>query len=301
MNYTYSIIIPHFNSYDLLQRMLKSIPERDDIQVIVVDDCSICEEVDKLKSIQHKNLELYFQQENHGAGAARNVGLDHASGKWVLVVDADDVFVDNAFDVFDQYKDSDIDYLGFCIKCVDTNTLEPNGRKIVSDESVRRYLEHKSNKTIALYKYKNTVCWNKLVARRLITDKNIKFETCQVNNDVLYALLVAYYAKTFKVIKDELYLFTENVDSITHKKRTVEREFMFYMQAQKRNGFYKALGLTHLPFYRADYLYVPFMLKKRGIKDSIKFFTLWWKNREERMKAREEYLKYLKSDDSNRG
>lgn len=290
----YSIIIPHYNSSSLLQRMLKSIPERDDIQVIVVDDCSKSEEVDKLKSLQHENLELYFQTKNHGAGAARNVGLDHAKGKWILAVDADDVFAEKAFDVFDQYKDSDFDYIGFCIRCVDTITLQPNGRKIVSDESVRKYLKHKSEKTLALYKYKNTVCWNKLVARKLIVDYNIRFETCQVNNDVLYALLVGYYAKSFEVINDELYLFTENVDSITHKMRTVEREFQFYLQAQKRNGFYKTMGLTHLPFYRADYLYVPFMLKKRGIKDTIKFFTLWWKNREERKKAREEYLKYIK-------
>lgn len=294
MKYLYSVIIPHYNSSGLLNRMLKSIPERDDIQVIVVDDCSKREEVNKLKSLQHKNMELYLQTENLGAGSARNVGLDHAAGVWVIVVDADDVFVDNAFDVFDQYKDSNIDYLGFSIKCVDTNTLIPNGRKIVSDQSVRKYLNHKSSKTLALYKYKNTVCWNKLVARRLILDNNIRFETCQVNNDVLYALLVGYYAKTFKVINDELYLFTENPDSITHRKRTVEREFQFYLQVQKRNGFYKAMGLTHLPFYRADYLYVPFMLKKRGIKDTIKFFTLWWKNREERKNARKEYLKYLK-------
>ena len=70
MNYTYSIIIPHYNSTSSLQRMLRSVPERDDIQVIVVDDYSKSEEVDILKTLQHKNLEIYFQQENHGAGHA---------------------------------------------------------------------------------------------------------------------------------------------------------------------------------------------------------------------------------------
>ena len=35
-----SIVIPHKNIPELLARCLRSIPERDDIQVIVVDDCS---------------------------------------------------------------------------------------------------------------------------------------------------------------------------------------------------------------------------------------------------------------------
>ena len=39
-NVKYSIIIPHKNSPDLLKRCLESIPDRTDIQVVVVDDNS---------------------------------------------------------------------------------------------------------------------------------------------------------------------------------------------------------------------------------------------------------------------
>ncbi len=38
--FDYSIIIPHYNIPKLLLRCVKSIPERDDVQIIVVDDCS---------------------------------------------------------------------------------------------------------------------------------------------------------------------------------------------------------------------------------------------------------------------
>lgn len=44
--YKYSIIIPHYNIPELLQRCLDSIPERDDVQVIVVDDNSDSSKVD---------------------------------------------------------------------------------------------------------------------------------------------------------------------------------------------------------------------------------------------------------------
>lgn len=115
-SFLYSIIIPHYNSPKLLHRMLGSIPERNDIQVIVVDDASTEENVALLRDMQHRNLELYLEKENHGAGYARNIGLDKAQGKWIIVADADDVFASNAFDIFDKYKDTDIDYLGFCIE-----------------------------------------------------------------------------------------------------------------------------------------------------------------------------------------
>lgn len=299
MEYTYSVSIPHYNSPRLLGRMLKSIPERDDIQVIVVDDGSEKEHVAELKNLQHKNLELILLEENKGGGNARNVGLQHAKGKWFISVDADDYFSEDAFNVFDRYKNDDIECLGFCVLCVDTDSGKIT-RELVANHNVMQYLKRKNKNTENLLRYHNLEAWNKLVSMDFIHKNQIHFENCRINIDVLYSILIGLNAQKYKVIPNKLYFFTENPNSITHKKRTVEREFQFYLQVQKRNGFYKAMGLTRLPFYRADYLYVPFMLKKRGIKDTIKFFTLWWEKREVRKEARKEYLKYLKND-SNKG
>ena len=293
MDYCYSISIPHYNSPQLLRRMLDSIPEREDIQVIVVDDGSEKANVDELKKIQHKNLNCIFLEENKGGGYARNVGLQHATGKWFISVDSDDYFSKNAFEVFDKYKDEDIDFLGFCVSCVDTETGKVT-REIVANHNVSKYLKIKTNRTENLLRFHNLESWNKLVSMNFIKKHLIHFEDCRINIDVLYSLLIGLKAEKYIIIPEKLYYFTENPDSITHKKRTVEREFQFYLQVQKRNGFYKAIGLSHLPFYRADYLYIPFMLKKRGIKDTIKFFKLWWTNSAERKNARNEYLKYLK-------
>ena len=293
MDYIYSISIPHYNSPVLLRRMLKSIPEREDIQLIVVDDGSSEENVNALKKLQHKNLELVFLEENRGGGYARNIGLQHAKGKWFISVDADDYFSDDAFDVFDKYKDEQIDCLYFCVQCVDTETGEVT-RELVANKKVSKYLKDSSKKAEQLLRFHNLESWNKLVSMKFIKKNNISYENCRINIDVLYSILIGMRVERYKVIPNKLYYFTENPDSITHKKRTVEREFQFYLQVQKRNGFYKAIGLNHLPFFRADYLYVPFMLKKRGLKDTIEFFRLWWEHREERKQARKEYLEYVR-------
>lgn len=299
MSYLYSISIPHYNSPLLLRRMLKSIPEREDIQVIIVDDGSKKECVEEIKTLKHRNLELLLLDKNKGGGYARNVGLQHATGKWFISVDADDYFSEEAFDVFDQYKDEDIDCLGFCVQCVDSVTGIVT-RELVANHNVSQFLKKKSRRTENLLRFHNLEAWNKLVSMEFIRKNGICFENCRINIDVLYSILIGLKAVRYNVIPNQLYYFTENPNSITHKKRTVEREFQFYLQVQKRNGFYKAIGLTHPPFYRADYLYVPFMLKKRGLMDTIEFFRLWWNRREERKEARKAYLKYLGNDQNRR-
>ena len=88
----YSVIIPHHNIPALLQRCLDSIPERDDIQIIVVDDNSDSNKVDfkKFPGIGRRNVEIYYTKEGKGAGFARNVGLKYAKGRYLIFADADD-------------------------------------------------------------------------------------------------------------------------------------------------------------------------------------------------------------------
>lgn len=293
MRFKYSIIIPHHNTSSMLSRMLKSIPEREDTQIVVVDDHSDTSEVEALKRLIHINLELCFLPENHGAGYARNIGLEKVLGEWTLVVDADDVFAENTFDVFDKNVDENLDLLCFCAKCFDASTGKISKYKDMSDESVRMFIQKETKYSRNRFRYRNTVCWNKLVKTDFLRKNNIKFEDCQVNNDVYYALQVCHKAKNIKVIPDELYCYMINDNSITHKKRTIEREFLFYIQVQKRNGLYKALGLNGYPFYRPTYLYIPFLIKKKGICGMIGFFKYLNIHREEVLEARKSYLSIL--------
>ena len=46
MIYNYTIIIPHKNTTDLLRKCIDSIPKRNDVQVIIVDDNSDADKVD---------------------------------------------------------------------------------------------------------------------------------------------------------------------------------------------------------------------------------------------------------------
>lgn len=299
MSFTYSISIPHYNSSLLLKRMLKSIPERDDIQVIVVDDGSSEEHVSEIKNIQHQNLEIVFLEENRGGGYARNVGLQHAKGKWFISVDADDYFSDDAFEILDKYKDMDYDYVCYCIQEIDGITLQARAVMNQSDLSVRQYIKYPNKKALSHFKYKNYESWNKMLSMDFIRKNNIHWENCRINIDVMFSLQVGLNGKRFIAIPEQLYNWVCTPNSITQKRRDIKREFDFYLQVIKRNTIYKRLGLGY-PFYRPELLYIPFLLKKRGLFDSIIFLIYRCKHINEIHEAQRAYLPLLENIDISR-
>ena len=113
--FTFTVIIPHKNTPVLLQRCLDSIPLRDDLEVIVVDDDSdpAIVDFDHFPGKERKDTTVIFDKSGKGAGHARNIGLEHAKGKWLLFADADDYFYPEAFYELDKFKDSDYDIVYF--------------------------------------------------------------------------------------------------------------------------------------------------------------------------------------------
>src|SRR5699024_3371812 len=112
--YNLSIIIPHYNSTSSLKKLINTIPDVNEIQVIIIDDHSDAEHKNELikfeKHFNRSNVEFYNNDPNKkGAGACRNIGLLHARGKWLLFADADDYFLEGFFDTVKKYFNSKCD------------------------------------------------------------------------------------------------------------------------------------------------------------------------------------------------
>ena len=90
---TVSIIIPIYNKEKYLNNCISSIKNQSlkDIEVICVDDGSTDDSLSTLKSYTSDDSRFkIIKQENRGPGLARNVGLENATGEYVLFLDADD-------------------------------------------------------------------------------------------------------------------------------------------------------------------------------------------------------------------
>lgn len=110
-----SIIVPVYNQEDLIIRALDSIPKRDDIEVIIVDDASTDSTLEKcikwIARSDYFNIKLISLIENEGLGNAKNVGFDNAEGEYINQLDSDDYLITENYEkVIDELDGTDIVY-----------------------------------------------------------------------------------------------------------------------------------------------------------------------------------------------
>lgn len=97
-----SIIMPAYNAELWIKQACYSVIEQTytNWELIVVDDGSCDRTYELLKEIadQHPAVRV-IHTENGGVSKARNIGLDHAKGDYILLLDADDMLVSNALEL----------------------------------------------------------------------------------------------------------------------------------------------------------------------------------------------------------
>lgn len=93
-----SVIIPCHNSEGTVARAIQSAVRQEgcSLEIIVIDDASTDGSRQVLKSLERDipMLQVVHLQECQGAGNARNVGIELASGEYIAFLDADDTWVD---------------------------------------------------------------------------------------------------------------------------------------------------------------------------------------------------------------
>ena len=217
MNPLFSVIIPHREIPDLLMRCLKSIPVSEDIQVIVVDDNSpdVDTYLEKYPELSRPYLEFIRAPKNGGAGYARNIGLSHAKGKWLLFADADDFYVDNMYEIINTHVESDADVIYFQKQAVysdDINRKSPRSGYI--DKIMDIYLKT-GNELPVRTRY--CVPWGKMIRKSLVEGHHIRFEEIRYANDVLFSTYVGCFAKKIEAIDSVLYVVTSREGSATYE------------------------------------------------------------------------------------
>jgi glycosyltransferase involved in cell wall biosynthesis len=186
----------------------------EDIQVIVVDDNSADADtyLERYPELSRPYLEFVRTTKGGGAGYARNVGLEHAKGKWILFADADDFFVDDMYDIICSYVDSEADVIYFKKKSVlSENTSIEAERSSFINENIDKYLAYGDEWPIRAKMY---VPWGKMNKRSLIVKNNIRFDEIKYSNDAHFSLLVGYYAEKIVVADRVIYILTCRSNSL---------------------------------------------------------------------------------------
>ena len=211
----FSIIIPHFSIPNLLQRSLSSIPEREDIQVIVVDDDSPDHDQYPVSfpALFRPGVQWIQAPHHGGAGYCRNLGLDKAEGKWLLFADADDYFSEEFPALLDEYKDSKDDILIFRKRAVMSDDTEiPSNRDEWMDKVFDKAIQTGNPRLLSFNYWAN---WAKMFRRDLICSNGIRFDEIPYSNDVMFSVTAASKAQTVRIVDRVLYVLTEREGSLT--------------------------------------------------------------------------------------
>lgn len=96
-----SVVVPCYNVEKYIDRCLESIERQtigmDSLEIILINDCSGDDTFSHLREFEQKytnNTILVDQEEHYGVSAARNIGLEYASGDYITFIDADDYVAD---------------------------------------------------------------------------------------------------------------------------------------------------------------------------------------------------------------
>lgn len=223
-NINYSIIIPHKNIPELLQRCLDSIPRRDDLEIIVVDNNSSPELVDfdHFPGMDRSDVVMVRDNESKGAGGARNTGVAIARGKWILFVDADDMFNDCINQILDDYRsviDCDVVYFDSLFLA----SINPYVEMEVKSGIQQTIELYGKDPEIAeqLLRYRFFYPWGKLISRLLFSKEKVFFEDSIIMNDVAFSYRLGYYARKVSVDARKIQSVVIRPNSVS-RNQTVE-------------------------------------------------------------------------------
>jgi len=210
-----SVILPVHNVAPYLDECLSSIEKQTirDVEIICVDDGSTDNSGDILRA--HAAADDRYgiiYQIKHGAGHARNRGLEVARGEYVLFHDPDD-FCDLKLleDAVDCARCSDSDVVLYGRYIYNSAKKKIEGRSLFSKEiaALADGFSYSDVPHLLLSNFGFTP-WNKVIRRNFLMENGISFQEIPRNNDVYFSSAVMLAAKRISVLNKPYYYYRVN-------------------------------------------------------------------------------------------
>ena len=211
-----SIVIPHYNlPYELLERCIASIVQQgiatEDYEIIVVDDASQVLPVWIEQTFPGINIRL-IAAEHGGPGAARNRGMDEATGTYIQFIDADDMLIPgNRYkQCIEKLKEERPQILRFNYR-----VLNPGGAPHIESKKKVKF-----SKTISGAEYMHSFNlsgspFTYFFERELAVSKGLRFPVNTYHEDEEFNTILHYYADTLIYSNAVLYRYCIREGSIT--------------------------------------------------------------------------------------
>lgn len=205
-----SVIVPVYNTAAYLRECLDSLTGQtlEDIEIVCVDDGSTDESAAILEEYAARDDRVrVLRQENQGAGAARNNGLAHARGTYVMFCDSDDFMAPDALELMGrQCEQDDADV---CV-CAGERFYESLGLTVAAPGylEVKRLPEtmpfNRHSNAEHLFSFTTIMMFNKMFRRQFLLDHDLRYGTTRNGEDVEICAFALWYAERITVVRKPL-------------------------------------------------------------------------------------------------
>lgn len=224
-----SIVVPVYNVSAYIERCLHSVVSQGfaGVECILVDDCGQDDSADKAQRyISNYNgtdvvFKMVHHQYNRGLSAARNTGVELASGDYVLFLDSDDQLPPNAL----------LNLYGLVLKYGDVDIVQGvyarNGTEKAKHYFKNEFYEGNKARDAYLYNEMCLTAWNKLV--KLPLAKQTRFIEGIINEDNPWNFQLFKKMKNLCVCKEVTYIYNTTPNSIMSSASYKERSIKSFM------------------------------------------------------------------------
>ncbi len=265
-----SIVIPVYNSEKYLKECFDSLIGQTfmDFEIIAVNDGSSDGSqtiIDNYAAL-YPNIVKSYSKENGGQGAARNYGLEKASGEYVLFMDSDDYIEKDMLEVLYNSAISNNSDLVLC----DYNEIDVDSNKTTVRKAIRKFDDNiKTN-----YLLSNPSPWNKLIKLDVLKNNHIRFLEHHIYEDLATLPILAYYSNNICYVEKPFYdyiihsnstmrqkIYNKKLDSIFVAIAHLEKEFKSRDLYDKYADEIEFLYIQHLLYAASG----RFLLYKEGV------------------------------------
>lgn len=217
VNWLVSVIIPAYNCERYIVKSVSSVLNQtySNIEIIIIDDGStdntpmLCDELEVL----HSNI-VVVHKKNEGVSVARNVGLRHATGEYIVFIDADDEMMPDMVSFLLENIESEKADISIC----GVRIIEPDGRMMDEFGTGKKEVlqSEEALKRMLLGMNFNTGLWTKMFRKHTI--KDVLFEKGIRMHEDKYFIFRALLTSKVIVIEDvSKYIYVRNDASVTKR------------------------------------------------------------------------------------
>lgn len=247
-NIKISVIIPIYNTEEYLEETLESILNQtmiDDIEVLMLDDGSsdYSQYIIEKYAREYDNFHAFYNK-NVGSGVERNIGIKHARGEYIHLMDSDDLLQPRSYEIlYDFAKSDDYDFVLGCAMKINKRSFYKEDLQEFTFKGVEDYITTTNIKERLLLVY-DTGVWNKIIKRDFLLNNEIYFPDEKImTQDLIFNLKLHGLANKVGMIKEYVYFWRERDDSssVTQQKSTIvsfrNRMRILHMQEKFMNEY----------------------------------------------------------------